>query len=91
MAHFAGPVIYLAIIMIPIELISHCGRLLSLTVRLFANMFASENVFLIFVGLVPVFVPMVFLGEHIFKALLQAYIFVLLAMVYVQGATAHEH
>ena len=91
LATFAGPMPVLAPIMIPIELISHCGRLLSLTVRLFANMFASENVFLIFVGLVPIFVPMIFLGEHIFKALLQAYVFVLLAMVYVQGAIAHEH
>ena len=42
-------------------------------------------------GMVPVFIPAIFLGEHIFKALLQAYIFVLLTMVYVQGAVAHEH
>lgn len=90
LAHFAGPMPALAIIMVPIELISHCGRVLSLTVRLFANMFASENVFLIFVGMVPAVIPAIFLGEHIFKALLQAYIFALLTMVYVQGAVAHE-
>lgn len=88
---FCGPIWWLAWLMIPIELISHCGRVLSLTVRLFANIFASENVFLIFVGMVPLAVPAIFLGEHIFKALIQAYIFALLAMVYVQGAVVKEH
>ena len=89
--HFFGPVWYLGWLMFPIEVISHLARPLSLTIRLFANMFASEQVFLVFVGLVPFAVPMVFLGEHIFKAFLQAYIFVLLMMVYVQGAVAEEH
>lgn len=89
--HFAGPIWWLFIIMVPIEIISHLGRVLSLTVRLFANMFASENVFLVFVGMVPLGIPAIFLGEHIFKALLQAYIFALLMMVYVQGAVAEEH
>jgi len=89
--HFAGPVLPLAPLMIPIEIISHLGRMLSLTVRLFANMFASESVFLVFVGLVPAVIPMIFLGEHIFKSFLQAYIFALLTMVYVAGAVAHDH
>jgi len=89
--HFLGPVKALAPLMLPIEIISHLGRMLSLTVRLFANMFASESVFLVFVGLVPVAVPMIFLGEHIFKAFLQAYIFALLTMVYVAGAVSHDH
>lgn len=91
LAHFAGPMPALAPLMVPIEIVSHCGRVLSLTIRLFANMFASEQVFLIFVGMVPLFIPIVFLGEHIFKAVLQAYIFLLLTMVYVQGAVSHEH
>ena len=89
--HFVGPIPVAAPIMIPIEIISHLGRILSLTVRLFANIFASESIFLVFVGLVPVALPMLFLGEHIFKALLQAYIFALLTMVYVSGAVAQEH
>lgn len=89
--HFAGPVWWLAWLMIPIELISHLGRMLSLTVRLFANMFASESVFLVFVGLVPAAIPMIFLGEHIFKSFLQAYIFALLTMVYIGSAVAEEH
>ncbi len=89
--HFSGPVWWLAPLMFPIEIVSHLGRLLSLTVRLYANMLSSEMVFLIFVGMVPLAIPAIFLGEHIFKALLQAYIFVLLTMVYVQGAVAEEH
>jgi len=89
--HFFGPIWWLGWLMFPIEIVSHTGRVLSLTVRLFANMFASENVFLIFVGMVPAVIPVIFLGEHVFKSFLQAYIFVLLTMVYVQGATAHDH
>jgi F-type H+-transporting ATPase subunit a len=89
--HFAGPVWWLAPLMIPIEIISHLARPLSLTIRLFANMFAGEQVTIIFLGLVPVLVPAVFMGLHTFVSFLQAYIFMLLTMVYVQGAVAHEH
>jgi F-type H+-transporting ATPase subunit a len=64
---------------------------MSLTIRLFANMFAGEQVTIIFLGLVPLFVPAVFMGLHVFVSFLQAYIFMLLTMVYVQGAVAHEH
>ena len=77
--------------MIPIELISHFARPLSLTVRLFANMFAGEQVTLTFLTLTYFILPAVFLGLHVFVALLQAFIFMLLAMVYVGGAVAHEH
>jgi len=89
--HFAGPVWWLAPIMIPIELISHFARPLSLTVRLYANMFAGERVVLTFLTLTYFILPAVFLGLHVFVALLQAFIFMLLAMVYVGGAVAHEH
>jgi F-type H+-transporting ATPase subunit a len=89
--HFAGPVWWLAPLMIPIELISHLARPMSLTIRLFANMFAGEMVTVIFLGLVPVVIPAVFMGLHVFVSFLQAYIFTLLTMVYVQGAVAHEH
>lgn len=89
--HFAGPMPVLAPLMVPIEIISHAARLLSLTVRLFANMFAGDMVTLAFFSLVPVVVPVLFLGLHIFVSLLQAYIFVLLAMVYLAGAVATEH
>ncbi len=89
--HFAGPLPALAIVMIPIELISHLARPLSLTVRLFANMFAGEKVTLTFLSLTFLLAPAVFMGLHIFVAILQAYIFMLLAMIYVGGAVAHEH
>jgi F-type H+-transporting ATPase subunit a len=89
--HFAGPMPLLAPIMIPIELFSHAGRLLSLTARLYANMFAGEQVTLVFMSLIPLAVPVVFMGLHIFVAFLQAFIFTLLTMSYVSGAVAHEH
>ncbi len=89
--HFAGPMPLLAPLMIPIELISHCARMLSLTIRLFANMFAGDMVTLVFFSLVPIGVPVIFLGLHIGVSLLQAYIFVLLTTVYLAGAVAEEH
>jgi len=89
--HFAGPMPALALLMVPIELVSHLARVLSLTVRLFANMFAGDMVTLVFFSLVPVVVPVVFIGLHIGVSFLQAYIFILLSMVYLQGAVAEAH
>jgi F-type H+-transporting ATPase subunit a len=86
-----GPSLPLAPIMIPIELVSHLARPLSLTIRLFANMYAGEQVTLVFLGLVPLLIPTIFMGLHVFVSFLQAYIFVLLTMVYVAGAVEHEH
>ncbi len=89
--HFGGPIWWLAPLMFPIEIVSHLGRPLSLSVRLFANIFAGDLIFLIFFGLVPFAVPMVFLGLHTFVSFLQSYIFMLLTMVYLAGAVAEEH
>ena len=89
--HFAGPMPALAPLMIPIELISHLARVLSLTIRLFANMFAGDMVTLVFFSLIPIGIPILFLGLHIGVSLLQTYIFVLLTTVYLQGAVAGEH
>jgi F-type H+-transporting ATPase subunit a len=89
--HFAGPFWWLAWLMLPIEIISHLARVLSLTVRLYANMYAGDMVTLVFVSLLPVAFPIPFLGLHIFVSLLQAYIFVLLTTVYLQGAVSEEH
>jgi F-type H+-transporting ATPase subunit a len=88
---FAGPVWWLAPLMMPIEIISNLARLLSLTVRLYANMFAGEQVTMVFLRLTFFLVPVVFMGLHVFVGLIQAYIFMLLTMVYVGGAVAHEH
>ena len=89
--HFAGPMPLLAPLMVPIELISHFARMLSLTIRLYANMFAGDMVTLVFFSLVPIGVPILFLGLHIGVSLLQTYIFVLLTTVYLAGAVAEEH
>jgi F-type H+-transporting ATPase subunit a len=89
--HFLGPVWWLSWLMLPIELISHLARVLSLTIRLFANMFAGDMVTLVFFSLVPIGFPVAFLGLHIFVSLLQTYIFVLLTTVYLQGAVASDH
>jgi F-type H+-transporting ATPase subunit a len=97
--HFAGPVwelpIPMLLVMVPlmflIEVISHFARLMSLTIRLYANMFAGEMVTLAFFSLIPILVPVLFLGLHLGVALLQAYIFILLTMIYLGLATAEEH
>jgi len=91
LAHFAGPMPLLAPLMIPIELVSHLARPLSLTIRLFANMFAGEQVTLVFLKLTFLVVPALFMGLHVFVSFLQAYIFMLLTMMYVAGAVSHEH
>jgi F-type H+-transporting ATPase subunit a len=91
LAHFAGPMPFLAPLMIPIELISHMARPLSLTIRLYANMYAGEKVTLVFLSLTYFAIPALFMGLHVFVSLLQAYIFMLLAMMYVGGAVAKEH
>ncbi|MEP6643954.1 MAG: F0F1 ATP synthase subunit A [Acidobacteriaceae bacterium] len=88
---FMGPMWWLSWLMIPIEIISHLARVMSLTIRLYANMFAGDMVTLVFLSLVPIGIPVIFLGLHIGVALLQAYIFVLLTMVYLAGAVSEEH
>ena len=90
MLHFAGPVWWLAWLMLPIELVSRIARPLSLTIRLFANMYAGEKVTMTFLALTFIAAPAVFMGLHVFVAFLQAFIFMLLSIIYVGGAVAHE-
>jgi len=90
MKHFAGPMPMLAPLMVPIELISHMARPLSLTIRLFANMLAGEKVTVVFLGLTYLIAPAVFMGLHVFVSFLQAYIFVLLTMMYLSETVPHE-
>jgi F-type H+-transporting ATPase subunit a len=88
---FLGPMLWLAPVMLPIEIVSHFARPLSLTIRLYANMFAGEQVTTTFLTLTYLVIPALFMALHIFVSFLQAYIFALLAMIYVGGAVAHEH
>jgi F-type H+-transporting ATPase subunit a len=98
--HFIGPQdkdmpmivrLILPVLLFPIEIFSHLARVMSLTIRLFANMFAGEMVTLVFFSLLPLGVPIIFEGLHIGVSFIQTYIFVLLACVYLGEATAHEH
>jgi F-type H+-transporting ATPase subunit a len=87
----SGPIWWIAWLIFPIELVSHFARILSLTIRLYANMYAGEMVTLGFFSLVPVGVPIIFLGFHIFVSFLQAFVFTLLSMIYLTLAVSHEH
>jgi F-type H+-transporting ATPase subunit a len=89
--NFIGPEPWLAFLLFPIEIFSHLARILSLTIRLYANMFASDLVILVFFSLVPLILPLPFILLHIGVAVIQTYIFVLLATVYIGEAAAHEH
>jgi F-type H+-transporting ATPase subunit a len=88
---FLGPVPVLSPLMFCIEVISHCARVLSLTVRLYANMFAGDLLTVAFFSLVPVGVPLIFLGLHFGVAIIQSYIFMLLATIYLSLAVSHDH
>jgi len=88
---FLGPVWWLYWLLFPIEIISHLARILSLTVRLYANMFAGDLLTLAFFSLIPIGVPLVFLGLHLGVAVVQAYVFMLLAAIYLSLAVAHDH
>jgi F-type H+-transporting ATPase subunit a len=88
---FLGPVWWLSWLLLPIEIISHFARVLSLTVRLYANMFAGDLVTLAFFSLIPVGIPLIFLGLHLGVAVIQAYVFFLLAAIYLSLAVAHDH
>ena len=81
----------MAPIMLPIELISHLSRVMSLSLRLFGNIFGEELVIAVLFSLIPFFVPlpMMFLG--LVTGGLQAFIFVLLTTIYLAGAVAIEH
>jgi len=88
---FMGPKWWLAFLMFPIEIVSHLARPLSLTVRLYANMFAGEKITAVFVGLTYLGFPVLVMVLHVFVSLVQAYIFMLLTMFYVSSAVSHEH
>ena len=94
MKHFAAPPgapIFLAPIMLPIEIISHFARSLPLTVRLYANMFAGDMVTLTFFSLMPILVPVVFMILHFGVAIIQTFVFVMLTIVYLGMALSEEH
>lgn len=90
LAHFMGPVLWLAPLFFIIEIIGNFARILSLSLRLFMNIYGEHTATGIFAGLAPIVVPWPLMALGLFTALLQAFIFVTLSSVYVSLATAHE-
>lgn len=88
--HFTGPIPLLAPLLIPIEIISHFSRPVSLSIRLFGNIFAEELLIVVIASIIPFFLPLPFMAIAIFTATIQAFVFVLLACIYIGGAVAHE-
>jgi F-type H+-transporting ATPase subunit a len=89
--HFVGPVAWLAPLMIPIEVISHLARPVSLSFRLFGNMVAKHELLLVLAMLAPFLAPVPILGLGLFVAFVQAGVFVLLTMLYFAGAIEEAH
>ncbi len=89
--HFMGPVWWLAPIMVPVEIIGHLSRPLSLSFRLFGNMNGHELILLIFFGLVPFLVPLPMMLMGVLVAFLQTFVFMLLSTIYIQGSLEEAH
>ncbi len=90
--HFMGPVWWMVPIIFPIEVIGHVARVLSLTFRLFGNMMGHELVLMILFGLAGAFfAPLPIMALGIFVALVQAFGFFLLSIMYFAGAMEHAH
>lgn len=88
--HFAGPIWWLAILFFPIEIIGNLARILSLSLRLGGNMWGEHTATGIFFGMVPILVPWPMMLLGIIGAILQTFIFVMLSIVYIFMAVAHE-
>ncbi|MCX5735878.1 MAG: F0F1 ATP synthase subunit A [candidate division NC10 bacterium] len=94
--HFCGPIWWLAPIMFPIEFIGHLARPVSLSVRLFGNIFGEESVIGILISLAWLVMPyMIWLGVmlplSLFTAAVQTFVFIMLTMVYIAGAVEEGH
>ena len=81
----------MAWLIFPIEIVSHLARIMSLSVRLYANMFASDLVTLVFFSLIPGWHSGDLPGTAPFVSMIQAFVFMLLTMIYLSLAVAHEH
>lgn len=108
---FFSPYIIISILLFIVETISHFARMLSLTIRLWANMMVSELIYVTFLALTvalfgytshlnpvgyvaviaPVVIPLALALFHVFEAILQAFIFTILPIVYLGLAVAEEH
>lgn len=89
--HFVGPIWWLAPIMVPVEIIGQLARPVSLSVRLFGNIFGEDTVLLILLALVPLLIPLPMMVLAIFTSCVQAFVFVMLSMIYIAGAGEGGH
>jgi len=89
--HFAGPILWLAPLMLIVELASHVFRPISLGLRLRGNIMGDHVVLGIFNDLLPYAVPAIFYGIGLFVALVQAFVFCLMTMVYISLSASHDH
>ena len=89
--HFLGPIWWLAPMIFFIEIIGHLSRPLSLTLRLFGNMNGHELVLMVFFALAPFFVPLPMMLMGVLVSFIQSFVFMLLAMIYIQGSLEEAH
>jgi len=89
--HFLGPVWWLAWMILFIEIIGHFSRILSLTLRLFGNIGGHEIVIIVFFALVPFFAPLIMSVLGLLVCIIQSIVFMMLAMMYIQGAIEEAH
>jgi F-type H+-transporting ATPase subunit a len=89
--HMCGPIMLMAVLMFPIEVIGNLGRLLSLSVRLYANMAVGDILESVFTGIIPIAVPAAFMALHLFVSVLQAYVFMVLPAIYIGMLVSSDH
>ncbi len=87
---FCGPIPVIAPLMVPVEILSHLARPFSLSVRLFANIYGEDLILIVFISLLPFVLPLPIMALAIFTSLLQAFVFVILSIVYISQTDVHE-
>jgi len=88
--HFLSGPKWLVPLMLPVEIISHLARIISLSFRLFGNMFGDEMLVLVLMAILPIGLPLIGMGIVFGNSFLQAFIFVILSLIYIALAVHHE-
>jgi F-type H+-transporting ATPase subunit a len=89
--HFLGPVPWLIPLMLPIEIIGHLSRVLSLSFRLFGNIMGEDLAIIILTILVPYLVPLPMMFLQVFTSFIQTLVFIMLTMMYITGSMEEAH
>jgi len=89
--HFLGPVPWLIPLMLPIEIIGHLSRILSLSFRLFGNIMGEDLAIIILTILVPWLVPLPMMFLQVFTSFIQTLVFIMLTMMYIHGSLEEAH